>query len=173
MNKNLFILMCFLLTIFSAGCTSNDDSENQIIVNFQLQNEDGVECYDFHEGENIIFRLEIKNNTNDDAILPSIVDIIGYNTFHVYSKNGEDMGMPWDELVTNYLPHYIIEAHSSAVKICPWFNIPSLAINGHEYSGCFYKMDEKTPLPKGEYYSKFDIKLENKIVTCNRTFKIQ
>ena len=172
MKKILFMMMCCLLMIISAGC-SKDDSEKQVTVNFQLQNEDGVECYDFHEGENIIFRLEIKNNTDENAVLPAIYDIMGNDIFHVYSKNGEDIGIPWDELYTNDLPRYIIGAHSSAVKICPWFDIPSLALNGHEYSDCFYKKDEKAPLPKGEYYSKFDIKLDNKIVTCNRTFKIR
>lgn len=171
--KNLFVLISFLLAIISAGCTSDDDSENPLTVNFQLQNADGDECYSFHEGENIIFRLEIKNNTDDDVRLPPIDEILGFDIFHVYSKNGEDMGMSWDGIVTNFLPFYAIPAHTSDVKICPWFNIPSLATNGIGYSEYFYKENDKSPLPKGDYYSKFDIKLGDKTVTCHRSFKIQ
>ena len=59
---------------------------------------------------------------------------------------------------------------------CPWFDIPALYYQGHEhfYSAySFYKTDEKSPLPKGDYYSKFDIKLNDKTITCHRNFKIR
>ena len=50
------------------------------MVDFQLQNEDGMECYDFKEGENIIFRLEIKNDTDEDAILPIKTKVLRWNS---------------------------------------------------------------------------------------------
>ena len=145
-------------------------------VDFQLQNEDGIECYDFKEGENIIFRLEIKNDTDEDAYLPPFTDIIGHDVFCVYSQNGEEIGTPWDEIWSYMVGGDFIGAHSSVVFVCPWFDIPALYFLGHEhfYSAySFYKTDEKSPLPKGEYYSNFDIKLNGKTIICNRTFKIQ
>ena len=172
MKKLLFVMMCSLLAIGFAGCSDEEESE-KIVVNYQLLNEAGVECYDFREGENIIFKLEIKNNTDEDVIFPPISEIIGSNIFHVYTRNEKDMGMPWDELFSILVAHSIIGAHSSTELICPWFDMPSLSTNGHVYSECFIKKSKKSALPKGEYYSKFDIKLDSKTITCNRTFKIR
>ncbi len=161
---------------------SNDEKNGEIPqgtnderVDFQLQDKDGKECYSFKEGDNIIFRIEIKNDTGEDAIMPRFYEIIGFNAFRVYSINGEDKGTPWDEIFTNFLRFDFIGAHSSAVILCPWFDIPTLADEGHEhfYSGFFYKKEEKSPLPKGEYYSRFDAKLDDKTITCNRNFIIE
>ena len=193
MKKKLLLMMSVLLAIglFSA-CNKSDDvtdinnhSEKEEagaitknsgdMVKFQLQNKDGMECYNFKEGDNIIFRLEIKNETDEDAIMPSFTEIVGFNIFSIYSLNGGKIGTPWDEIFTNSRGHDLIRAHSSAIFVCPWFDMYALAFNGHEhfYSNFFYKRNEKTPLPKGEYYSKFNIKLNDKIVICNRNFKIQ
>lgn len=173
------------VTAVYEGNSTNDSSEKEKgegiqgcsdeMVEFQLQNEYGIECYDFKEGDNIIFRLEIKNETDEDAIMPSFTEIVGFNIFSIYSLNGGKIGTPWDEIFTNSRGHDLIRAHSSAIFVCPWFDMYALTFNGHEhfYSNFFYKRNEKTPLPKGEYYSKFNIKLNDKIVICNRNFKIQ
>lgn len=44
-----------------------------------------MECCNFKEGDNIIFSLEIKNDTNEDAILPSFLEVLGLDVFNVYS----------------------------------------------------------------------------------------
>ena len=145
-------------------------------VDFQLQDEDGIECYDFKEGDNIIFRLEIKNDTDEDAWLPPFTDIVGHDVFRVYSQNGEEIGTPWNEIWSDMVGADFIGAHCSVVFFCPWFDIPALYYQGHEhfYSAySFYKTDEKSPLPKGDYYSKFDIKLNGKTINCYRSFKIK
>ena len=98
------------------------------------------------------------------------------NAFRVYSINGDDKGTPWDEIVTNFRGGSdFIGAHSSVVILCPWFDIPALYCNGHEhwYSHMYYKKEEKLPLPKGEYYSKFYIQFNDKTITCNRNFIVQ
>ena len=147
---------------------------NGQMVDFQLQNEDGMECYDFKEGDNIIFRIEIKNDTDEDAILPPFSEVLGLDVFNVYSLEGESIGTPWDVIMTSFRECEIIWAHGSAVFVCPWFDIPGLYYNGTEnyYSEYFYKKDGKSPLPKGEYYSEFDIKLNDKTITCRRKFDI-
>lgn len=35
------------------------------------------------------------------------------------------------------------------------------------------KKDDKSPLPKGEYYSEFGIRLNEKTITCSRKFEIR
>ena len=173
MKKNLFVLMSLLLMTLSTGCSKDDDeTEDQLTVNFQLQREDGRECYDFREGENIVFSLEVKNNTDDDIQILPFAELMGFDVFHVYSENGEDMGKPWDKMFDYLVPFNVIEANSSFVKVCPWFSIPSLARNDL-FSDCFYKEYDKSPLPKGEYYSKFDVKLGDETVTCSRSFTIR
>ena len=155
--------------------TGTIEKSSDLMVDFRLQNEDGMECYDFKEGDNIIFRLEIKNDTDEDAILPPFSEVLGLDVFSVYSREGEKIGTPWDVIMTSFRECEIIGAHSSAVFVCPWFDIPALYFNGtdHYYSEYFYKKDDKSPLPKGEYFSEFEIRLNEKTITCSRKFEIE
>ena len=155
--------------------TGTIEKSSDLMVDFRLQNEDGMECYDFKEGDNIIFRLEIKNDTDEDAILPPFSEVLGLDVFTVFSLEGVKIGTPWDVIMTSFRECEVIRAHSSAVFVCPWFDIPTLYYNGteHYYSEYFYKKDDKSPLPKGEYYSDFDIKFNEKTITCSRKFEIK
>lgn len=193
MKKILVLMMNMLLAIglFSA-CNKSDEvtdinnhSEKEgadtiekgsdLMVGFQLQNEDGMECYDFKEGDNTIFWLEIKNDTDEDVILSPFSEVLGFDVFTVYSQEGVKIGTPWDVIMTSFRECEIIGAHNSVVFVCPWFDIPALYYNGthHYYSEYFYKKDDKSPLPQGEYFSEFDIKLNGKTITCYRKFNIR
>ena len=193
MKKILVLMMSVLLALgLLSACSKSDDvtdinnhsekdgtgtieKSSDLMVDFQLQNEDGTECYDFKEGDNIIFRLEIKNDTDEDAILPPFSEVLGLDVFTVFSQEGVRIGTPWDVIMTSFRECEIIGAHNSAVFVCPWFDIPALYYNGteHYYSEYFYKKDDKSPLPKGEYYSEFDIKFNEKTITCNQKFEIK
>ena len=193
MKKILVLMMSVLLALgLLSACSKSDDvtdinnhsekdgtgtieKSSDLMVDFRLQNEDGMECYDFKEGDNIIFRLEIKNDTDEDAILPPFSEVLGLDVFSVYSREGEKIGTPWDVIMTSFRECEIIGAHSSAVFVCPWFDIPALYFNGtdHYYSEYFYKKDDKSPLPKGEYFSEFEIRLNEKTITCSRKFEIE
>lgn len=183
MKKRILLMMSMLLSFgLFCACTKSDevtdvkiDESSALMVDFQLQNEDGIECYEFKEGNNIIFRLEIKNDTDEDAILPPFSEVLGLDVFSVYSQKGVKIGTPWDVIMTSFRESDVIRAHSSAVFVCPWFDIPALYFNGkeHYYSEFFYKKDDKSPLPRGEYYSEFVIRLNEKPITCNRKFEIR
>lgn len=155
--------------------TGTIEKSSDLMVDFRLQNEDGMECYDFKEGDNIIFRLEIKNDTDEDAILPPFSEVLGLDVFTVFSQEGVKIGTPWDVIMTIFRECEIIGAHNSVVFVCPWFDIPALYYNGphHYYSEYFYKKDDKSPLPKGEYFSEFEIRLNEKTITCSRKFEIK
>lgn len=193
MKKILVLMMNMLLAIglFSA-CNKSDEvtdinnhsekegadtieKSSDLMVGFQLQNEDGMECYDFKEGDNTIFWLEIKNDTDEDVILSPFSEVLGFDVFTVYSQEGVKIGTPWDVIMTSFRECEIIGAHNSVVFVCPWFDIPALYYNGthHYYSEYFYKKDDKSPLPQGEYFSEFDIKLNGKTITCYRKFDIR
>lgn len=193
MKKKLVLMMSVLLALgLLSACSKSDDvtdinnhsekdgtgtieKSSDLMVDFRLQNEDGMECYDFKEGDNIIFRLEIKNDTDEDAILPPFSEVLGLDVFTVFSQEGVKIGTPWDVIMTSFRECEIIGPHSSVVFVCPWFDIPALYFEGteHYYSEYFYKKDEKSPLPKGEYFSEFDIKLNEKTITCNQKFDIR
>ena len=193
MKKKLVLMMSVLLALgLLSACSKSDDvtdinnhsekdgtgtieKSSDLMVDFRLQNEDGMECYDFKEGDNIIFRLEIKNDTDEDAILPPFSEVLGLDVFTVFSQEGVRIGTPWDVIMTSFRECEIIGAHNSAVFVCPWFDIPALYFNGtdHYYSEYFYKKDDKSPLPKGEYFSEFEIRLNEKTITCNRKFNIR
>lgn len=193
MKKKLVLMMSVLLALgLLSACSKSDDvtdinnhsekdgtgtieKSSDLMVDFRLQNEDGMECYDFKEGDNIIFRLEIKNDTDEDAILPPFSEVLGLDVFTVFSQEGVRIGTPWDVIMTSFRECEIIGAHNSAVFVCPWFDIPALYFNGtdHYYSEYFYKKDDKSPLPKGEYFSEFEIRLNEKTITCSRKFEIE
>ncbi len=209
MIKIIFVISMLLTTGFLGACSSDDNMSNDFegqtsiegnerensdgndqmiqgtsdeMVEFQLQDENGKECYDFNEGDNIVFWLTIKNDSGEDAYVDRFSDMIGWDGFRVYSEYGEDMGTPWDQIITTSQALDIIKAHSFVEILCPWFDIPALYSNGkeHYYSHMYYKKDEKTPLPKGEYYSRFYITYrdrhnnsKDKTITCNRNFVIR
>lgn len=170
------MMMCCLLMIISAGCSSDDDgSDNSIIsVNFMLQDENGVEKYTFYEGENIIFRLDIINNTEDNVTIHHDIGyIMGNDVFHVYSSKGEDLGTPYDVLIIPEAGLTTIPSNSRISILCPWVNDSNSGILWNpRYLN--YEIDKLRPLPKGDYYSQFTIRLDdNRFVTCKRTFKIE
>lgn len=193
MKKNGFIVsMLLATTMLIAGCDEYGHDDNpvkdgnngtsltydtkDVSVLFQLQNENGDEIYTFNEGENIVFRLEIKNSGFLDVLLPEIRYIVGYDLFRVYSvTDATDKGTPWDKLVgvfTHMRAHSILGANSSKVFTCPWFNKSETTLQKDSYSN--FQIDGIKPLPVGNYYSEFDIMLsDSQKVTCKREFSIK
>jgi hypothetical protein len=181
--KNLLFGFVVLVSagLCLVGC-SNDDSDNDdgicddgyaVSVNFLLQDESGTEKYTFKEGENIIFRLDIINHDTVNVVLPSIVEIIGNDIFQVYGSNGKDYGKPWDELTLPDFSHVTIGANGTKTYLCPWYNNPESELSWKPHY-LNIQIDKLRPLPKGDYYSEFKIRLDNnRVVTCQKTFKIE
>ena len=178
--KNL--LFGFLVLVSAAlclaGCSDNDDGicddGYAVSVNFLLQDESGTEKCTFKGGENIIFRLDIINHDTVDVVLPSLVEIFNHDDiFHVYGSNGKDYGNPWDGLWLTEINHVIIGANATKSYLCPWINNPESEIPWNPQF-LDYRINTPRSLPKGNYYSKFNIILDNnRVVTCQKTFKIE
>ena len=159
----------------SEGKKENGDAT--IFVNFTLQDESGIEKYVFKEGENIIFRLDIVNNTDEQVYMNNPDRMFFDNDiFHVYSSKGEDVGLPFDIWIILESKYTSIPAYNSMSYICPWWNEPDSPWR-QGYSD--FIIEKIRPLPKGDYYSEFKVRLdkykvnENKIVTCKKSFKIE
>ena len=173
-TNKLFFFMPLLLAIMLGvtGCSS-DDEDSSISVNFQLQDEDGKECYNFKEGDNIVFRLDVINNGKEDVIIHHDIGyIIGNDIFHVYSSKGEDFGTPYDMLIIPEVGLTMIPSKNRISFFCPWVNNPKSELTWNPSS--LYVIDKLRPLPKGDYYSQFTIKLDDsRFVTCKESFKIE
>ena len=176
--KSSFVLLVGVMLLSLMGC-SNKESEltGALDVEFSLMNEKGEKTNEFSEGENIIFRMEIKNSSDDDVVLAhtNIADILGHNAFRVYTIDGKDMGTPWDDLIDDYLGAFVLSAHQTRVAECPWMNTSGLTDTNNEntYSGLFIKNRANTKLSTGEYYSEFNIKLGNEDIVCKQAFNIK
>lgn len=162
------------------GKESSEDKEENgdagIFVNFTLQDESGIEKYVFKEGENIIFNLAITNNTEKEARLSNFDDMVFHNNvFHVYSSQGEDFGHPYDYLfIYEILGPMIFPPGYTYTLLCPWINKPDSELRCDTLLNNHFVFKKFRPLPKGEYYSKFPLRLdEKKTVTCNKSFIIE
>ena len=172
-----------MLMLAMTACSSDDDMNYAgIIVNFTLQDESGIEKYVFKEGENIIFKLAITNNSEEEAHLLNQSDmLVPSDIFHVYSSSAGDFGQPFDCLLLTAIGGPLfLPSKSTYTFLCPWINNPDTKITwdsdgyGHPYGYDNMAINKFRPLPKGEYYSKFPLRLdEKKIVTCNKSFIIE
>lgn len=152
------------------------EDTKDVSVLFQLQKENGEEAYTFNVGENIVFRLEIKNSGSETVVLPSQHELIGNNIFRVFSHaDHKDMGTPWDPesgIYSTLLPHTLLSPNSSKVYLCPWLNKSETSLPLGSYP--YFKPNRTKPLPAGNYYSEFEIKLGNTHkVTCKCNFTIK
>ncbi len=157
----------------SEGKKENGDAT--IFVNFTLQDESGIEKYVFKEGENIIFKLAITNNTEKEVPLLNESDMLTYSDlFQVYSSKEEVFGQPFDLLVLTAIGGPLfLPSKSTYTFLCPWINNPDTEITwGQPYDNVI--INKFRPLPKGEYYSRFTIRLnENRKATCKQSFIIE
>ena len=111
-----------------------------------------------------------------DAYLPDPGTLLGNDIFHVYSSKGDDFGKPFDRLLVEGVNITIVGANNYREYLCPWVNNSDseLAWNPGFLN---YQIDKLRPLPKGDYYSEFTLRLDrfdnNVKVTCKKSFKIE
>ncbi len=156
--------------------------EDSVKIQLQLLNSDSIAMDTFEEGEDIIFKLTVINISNEWVeITPT--DKFSDNIFNVYSSSGKDMGKPWDgrliALESILIPRMMLE------HICSWLEEPLGDIENMdlEKSGLvtpgrmpvrYFKNECRQPLPKGNYYTQFDISIiEGKATTIRMDFKIE
>ena len=172
-NENMTDGKNYTISITSIGEGDYTDSD-VYKLNFTFLRPE--ETYTFKEGENIVFRLEIRNNGTKTAVLPPKSTVIGRDIFRVYSASDKkDLGTPWNqkgETYTTMEGHFLLSPNGSLVYVCPWLNQSETTLSSVIYS--YFKLDGTKPLAAGDYYSEFDIKLsDTHKVTCKCNFKIK
>lgn len=174
--------------------------EDSVRIQLQLLNSDSVATDTFKEGEDIIFKLTV-TSTGREWVTMTPLHQIGDNIFNIYSSDGTDMGKPWDERLTKSIntiltPGLVIELVCSLLEepdeemkeICSWLEDPAghvKEIEGYDWEEYiqktmgkrlvgFLKKESRSPLPKGNYYTQFDVSIiEGRTTTIKMDFKVE
>ena len=196
--KKAFDYSLFLLLIgmglFVMSCSSDDNEEPQpnpevlgldtepamdydgLSVQLQLLNSDSVAMKMFKEGEDIIFKLIITNNRTEVATIPKI-EFLVEDIFHIYTADGKDLGKPWDDYLSNGTGVCLVWTNRPQIIQC-YLDGNVEPFNPDEFNAWYYdvhlrKRNYYAKLPKGSYYTKFDMPFEKgQVITFKKEFKI-
>lgn len=157
--------------------------EDSVQIQFQLLNSDSVAMDTFKEGEDIIFKLTIMNISNEIVLITPIDDFSDDNIFNIYTSNGSYIGKPWDgrwiSLIHSFLTPGMMQEHT-----CSWLDEPVEDMTDYLLKGIsisigrvpirYYKKESKQPLPKGRYYTQFNVSvIEGRTTTIRMDFNIE
>lgn len=173
MKKNVVLMMSmlFVLSFGMAGC-SEDEEQQAFEVSFKTINEKGIYSTVFSSKENILFDLNITNNTGDSLIVNGnlFLDEV-FSSFKLYSSsdafigyafNGIDL-LKFQETASNFKPR---ESRS-------WQCLYMIHQAEIDYQSPFESKRLKDPLSQGEYYLLYRLTLNNETKTGKITFKIE
>ena len=194
--KQLILMVISMLMAgmaFTACSSDNNDPKPEEMVldadtlqvfdgfelKFQMLDDKGRPVTKFKEGENFTFKVVVTNKQKDTFGLPS--DFLGNDAFHIFSANGADLGKPWDA-VAYWGAYFLLHQSESAVVSCKAFGksgedfFPQSKISYMKYS------KDRDPLPKGSYYTEFELALNGKGerpsegtkgIVCKKAFTIE
>ena len=198
MTSKSCILYSLLVLLSAAGamtltsCSKDDDvAESNVVsiemepdndlpvdidgisVDFKILNTDSVAMKTFKEFEDFFFVLSFTNTGNQTVDFPRVIDLVEEDMFRVYTSDNIYVGRPWDTTyITVFLPY--IHPQSTKVIWCSWYTYSGyddkpLRIPGYE----LLKLSQRFPLPKGSYYTEFEITIhDGKKVKFRKEFKI-
>lgn len=219
MRKRKLVMLILSLLVAGAGlvftaCSSDNDEPKPdvpqepsvkldadtiqvfegLTVKFQMLNADSLPVTTFKEGENITFMLVVTNSREEMVAIPNIIDMLGTNTFNIYTAQGEDLGRPWDARIGLGLANLETQPGQYYQITCPAFGEVEnpLMFDSASYNPwadpwgtwcIFFKTEyARKPLPKGSYYTQFEINLNNGVenpskgykgVMCRKEFRIE
>ena len=217
MRKRKLVMMILSLLVAGTGlvftaCSSDDSKQNVppepsvkldpdtiqvfegLTVKFQMLNADSLPVTTFKEGENITFMLVVTTSREEMVTIPNIIDMLGTNTFNIYTAQGEDLGRPWDARIGLGLANLETQPGQYYQITCPAFGEVEnpLMFDSASYNPwadpwgtwcIFFKTEyARKALPKGSYYTQFEINLNNggenpslgyKGVMCRKEFRIE
>lgn len=155
---------------------------DSVDVSFTLLNDDGKESTTFAYGENITFQVTILNRSTQNVRLTTAYPLIGgEEAFMVYTKEGEQVGRPWDILAVPQVypaPIYSVNPDKTFSWNCKWkgYYLGLSDVDPSYSTWPFSLLQEKQRdnLAKGAYYSKFTICLGSNIyVECRKDFVVE
>ena len=196
MKKLNLMFMSLLLAgmgmAFTACSSDNDAKPEEVVldadtlqvfdgfdVKFQMLDAQGRPVTKFKEGENFTFRLAVINKQKETFELST--EFIGMDAFRVFSAAGDNLGLPWDAVVQMGMAVYFLHQSESATVSCRAFGknsderpiLTRLSL---------VKYKDRNPLPKGSYYTQFELNLNaqgetpsegSKGIVCKKSFTIE
>ena len=156
---------------------NNRSRLDSVDVSFTLLNDDGKETTTFAYGENITFQVTIFNRSTQNVRLTTAYPLIGgEEAFMVYTKEGEQIGRPWDVLSTPQVypePVYSVNPGRTLSWNSKWKGYPDIdPLNYVPF--ILWQEKEREDLAKGAYYSKFTVCLGSNIyVECRKDFVVE
>ena len=168
MNKNIkrLVLIAIMVVEISSCASDGFGTSDDIQVKYCLRNEQGEETTVFNYGENIIFELTLYNNGKYTVCLPDEVTLFSiYSTFQVYSIDGKYIGTPYSTAKKQFIPVIISSGKKRQYQSC-WM------VHWEDMNFPIFPIELKEPLPKGTYYSYFQLDLNDDISQCKVSFTI-
>ena len=157
--------------------------EDSVKIQLQLLNSDSVAMDTFKEGEDIIFKLTISNTSSDWVYTTPIDKFSDDNIFGIYSSNGSYVGKPWDGRQI-YFIHSFLTPEMFQEHTCSWLEEPIEDMTDYVIKGSsisiarvpirYYKLERRQPLPKGSYYTLFNVSIiEGRTTTIRMDFNVE
>ena len=191
---NLMVMSLLMAGMAFTACSNDDDMqvrENVVLdadtvqvfdnfdVKFQMLDAQGRPVTKFKEGEDITFKLAVINKQKETFELST--EFIGMDAFRVFSAAGDNLGLPWDAVVQKGISAYFLHQSESATVLCLAFGKKDEEIPLRSKLD-FAKYKDRNPLPKGSYYTQFELKLNAqgktpgegaKGIVCRKAFTIE
>lgn len=187
------LLMAGMGMAFTACSSDNNDPKPEEVVldadtlqvfdgfdvKFQMLDAQGRPVTKFKEGENFTFKLAVINKQKETFELST--EFIGMDAFRVFSAAGDNLGLPWDAVVQKGISAYFLHQSESATVSCQAFGKSDEEIP-FESKLDFARYKDRNPLPKGSYYTQFELNLNaqgktpsegSKGIVCKKSFTIE
>ncbi|MFD1875538.1 hypothetical protein [Hymenobacter bucti] len=149
-------LFAFFFVAFAsglAGCQQTDSApKGPLTASFQLLNEQGQDATVFPQGQNVIFRFEIVNTSDQDVFVKNpVFDTRDFlEVFSTAEKQQVSLGKPYSGIFCYYVGGYVIPAHKAITCTIPWVDATAYPLS---FPFCGHA--PTTYLPIGHYRTAF------------------
>lgn len=148
--KFLSYLLAAAFVSGTVSCHKTDTApEAPFTASFQLLNEQGQEAARFPQGQNIVFRFQVINHS--DQVVHFTAPLFDTRQFlDVTTREGISLGKPYTGVLCTTIGAYLVAARDTMT-----FSIPWVAAAAYPTSGRFCGHAATTYLPVGHYQTSF------------------
>lgn len=153
MKRLLLSALTVALLGNSSGCGKSDAPTTPLTSSFSLLNEQGQEATMFAQGQNIIFRFQITNPTDEDIVLdnPPINTSQFLEVVRLTAGEGaKNMGKPYNYIFCTFQGGVIVPARKTITASISWVETAAFST-----SWPFCDHANTSYLPIGHYRTSF------------------
>jgi len=177
MLKIVYMLKSFLPLLLLAGagmtiisCSSEDEEQQAIEISFRTINEKGEYATVFSSKENILFDLNIKNNTKDTIFVDEPFPLEIVYSFKLYSLDDVFIDFPFNGI--DWLKFQDMVYSLMPYESRHWQCMYMTHQTEMELKTPLESTIVKEPLSSGEYYLLYSLTLNSKTKTGKIVFTI-